>query len=55
MLSIYIKNIAIFNLEHFLPLDSSNALPAGLDINLTLTLGLNFASMLFLIGLFGIL
>lgn len=55
MLSIYIKNIVIFNLEHFLSLDSSNVLPAGLDINLTLTLGLNFASMLFLIGLFGIL
>lgn len=55
MLSTYIKNTVIFSIGYPLPTDSSNSLPVGLDINLTLTLGLNFASMLFLIGLFGIL
>jgi NADH-quinone oxidoreductase subunit K len=55
MLSTYIKNGAILSIGNHLPIDSSNTLPVGLDINLTLTLGLNFASMLFLIGLFGIL
>lgn len=55
MLLTYIKNIQLFSIVKFFPIDSSNPLPVGLDINLTLTLGLNFASMLFLIGLFGIL
>jgi len=55
MLSTYIKNTAIFSIGNHLSIDSNNTLPVGLDVNLTLTLGLNFASMLFLIGLFGIL
>jgi len=33
----------------------TNALPIGLDINLTLLLGLSFSCLVFLIGLFGIL
>jgi NADH-quinone oxidoreductase subunit K len=55
MLLIYIKKILGFDIEQNLVIESTNSLPVALDINLTLTLGVNFASMLFLIGLFGIL
>jgi NADH-quinone oxidoreductase subunit K len=36
-------------------IESINALPATLDTDLSLSLALNFASVLFLIGIFGIL
>jgi hypothetical protein len=41
------QDIFVYNL--------TNALPIGLDINLTLLLGLSFSCLVFLIGLFGIL
>jgi len=41
--------------HQFNTLETQNSLPIALDINLTLLLGLNFSSLLFLIGLFGIL
>ena len=41
------QNVFVYNL--------TNALPIGLDINLTLLLGLSFSCLVFLIGLFGIL
>jgi NADH-quinone oxidoreductase subunit K len=41
--------------HQFNTLETQNSLPIALDINLTLLLGLNFSSLLFLIGLFGVL
>lgn len=46
--------INIFSINFYWQ-EITNTLPANLDINLSLMLGLNFASILFFIGLFGIL
>jgi NADH-quinone oxidoreductase subunit K len=44
-----------FAAPQFNTLEPQNSLPISLDVNLTLLLGLNFSSLLFFIGLFGIL
>jgi len=45
----------ILSTDDFLFYSLTNGLPISLNINLTLLLGLTFSSLLFLIGLFGIL
>lgn len=55
-LTFFLNNITLDtdSVSRFNGLEPQNLLPITLDVNLTLMLGLNFSSLLFFIGLFGI-